>query len=417
MSKKILIFSLNYYPKYVGGAEVAIKEIVQRVLTGQEKDNYEFHMITLRFDSDLPRYELLHGIHIHRIGFTKKNASIADLKNTWLKYNKYYFQFFAFVHAINLHRKLRFDAIWAMMAHSCGVPAAMFKTFFPNVKYILTLQEGDPTENIEALAKPFPKYLFFLNHLTFILFKRAFTKADIVQSISTFLNSWAEKMGNSNLKVVIPNAVDVKQFTREITQDEIDKVKDILGKKEDETWLITTSRLVHKNGVDDVIKALKLLQEKGLKRFHFAILGIGPEEDKYKSLVAEYGLESSVKFLGEVKHPEMAVYLQACDIFIRPSRSEGMGNSFVEAMSMRLPVIATTEGGLSDFIFDEKTAWVVEKNNPENIADVILKIDNLKNSNLEKYTQILNEAYDMVLEKYDWDIIGSRMEKEVFEKI
>ena len=44
--KKILIFSLNYYPRFVGGAEVAIKEITSRL----PKDEYEFHLLTLRFD-------------------------------------------------------------------------------------------------------------------------------------------------------------------------------------------------------------------------------------------------------------------------------------------------------------------------------------------------------------------------------
>jgi len=49
--KKILIFSITYYPSYVGGAEVAIKEITDR-----NKD-IEFHMVTLRFDRNLPKKE------------------------------------------------------------------------------------------------------------------------------------------------------------------------------------------------------------------------------------------------------------------------------------------------------------------------------------------------------------------------
>ena len=50
--KKILIFSLVYYPKHVhGGAEVAIKEITDRI----PKDSVEFHMVTLGYDSNLPK--------------------------------------------------------------------------------------------------------------------------------------------------------------------------------------------------------------------------------------------------------------------------------------------------------------------------------------------------------------------------
>ena len=64
-----------------------------------------------------------------------------------------------------------------------------------------------------------------------------------------------------------------------------------------------------------------------------------------------------------------------------PSRSEGMGNLFVEALAASLPVIATQEGGLSDFIFDEKrdhahemTAWAVDPDAPDQIADAVKRI-------------------------------------------
>lgn len=401
---KVLIFSLNYYPKFLGGAEVAIKEIVERI----DKDRYEFHMITLRFDSNLPKYEIIHGIHIHRIGLTKKDASAEDLNSPYLKLNKYIFQVYAPLYASKLHMRESFSAVWAMMAHSSGIPAGIFKTFFPKVKYILSLQEGDPPEHIEALAKPFPKPVRFLNYFTFTLFQRAFTKADTVQAISTFLLNWARSMGYCGYGVVIPNAVDIKEFTRAFSDSEVQEVKNKLGKQAGEVWLISTSRLVHKNGLDDCINALKMLPAK----YHFAILGMGVDEKKLKKLASDLNISDRVHFVGQIGHPLMSVYLKACDIFIRPSRSEGMGNSFVEAMSMKMPVIATTEGGLSDFIFDGKTAWVVSKDSPESIKEAVLRIEEGGNRQ-----QIIDTAFDMVVEKYNWDLIAKRMGQEVFSKV
>ena len=171
--KKVLIFSLAYYPKHVGGAEVAIKEITDRI----DKSDIEFHMVTLRFDSTLPKVEKVGNVLVHRIGFTTKNPQMADLRSFPLHLNKILFQFLAAWKASRLHKKYKYDAVWAMMAHSCGVPAGIFKTFNTNIPYILTLQEGDPPEYIErkmALIKP--------------LFRRGFTKADIIQNISTFLS-------------------------------------------------------------------------------------------------------------------------------------------------------------------------------------------------------------------------------------
>ncbi len=403
--KKILIFSLNYFPKYVGGAEVAVKEIVER----QDKNNFEFHMLTLRFDSDLPKYELLHGIHIHRIGFTKKNATIFDLKNTWLKYNKYYFQLFAFLYAVGLHRKEKFSAIWAIMAHSCGVPAGIFKIFFPDVKYILNLQEGDPPEYIEKLARPFPKYLFFLNYFSFWFFKNAFLKADIIHSLSTYLNDWAIQMGNKGEKIIMPNAVNFKKFSTRASESDIKNIKNKFYKREGDIWIVTTSRLVPKNAVDIVIRSLKFLDEK----IKFLVIGIGPEEENLRKLVVDQGLDGRVIFVGEVQNQDLVAYLNASDIFTRPSRSEGFGISFVEAMSAQLPVVATIEGGIRDFLFDGVTGWVCAKDNPESLANCVKNI--LEDQNKKEI--ILDNAFKMVREKYDWEIIGKRMEKEVFEKI
>lgn len=394
--KKILIFSLNYYPKFVGGAEVAIKEIVER----QDKNKYEFHLITLRFDSDLPKEEVIHGIYLHRIGFARKNASISDLKKFPLRINHYYYQIFAGFYAIRLHLKYRFDAAWSMMPSSTGVPLSFLKLFtFGKIFSIVSFQEGDPIPHI--LKKVLPGFPFFWYSVK---------SADVVQTISTFLLNWARQLGYIGYGTVIPNGVDISKFTRNISSEEINTVKEKLGKKEGQVWLVTTSRLVHKNGVDNVIEALKNLDTK----YYFAVLGIGPEEEKYKRLAKDLGVSNRVVFVGEVKHPEMATYLKAGDIFIRPSRSEGMGNSFVEAMSMKLPVIATTEGGLSDFIFQGKTAFVCEKDNPESIVKAIKKIEQTSYLEMEN---ILNASYDMVLEKYNWDVIANRMKIEVFDRI
>ena len=170
--KRVLIFSLNYYPRFIGGAEVAIKEITDRI----SPEEIEFHMVTLRVDSNLPRVEKIGNVLVHRIGFTTKAPSIGDLRKFPLHLNKYYFQIGAYAKARMLHRKYTYDGIWAMMAHSCAIPAGMFKKAFSDVAYLLTLQEGDPPQEIENTMKP-----------VWSLFQQGFVRADALQSISTFL--------------------------------------------------------------------------------------------------------------------------------------------------------------------------------------------------------------------------------------
>lgn len=389
--KRICIFSLTYYPRPIGGAEVAIKEITDRI----DPENIQFDLIALRFDSTLPKVEQVGNVCVHRIGFTKKDPSATDLVSFPLKFNKVLFPFLAFFKARSLHRTKKYDAIWAMMANFSGFATVLFKMTHPRVPYLLTLQEGDPIE-------------YILRKVRFVrpLFNRIFTRADAVQAISHYLASWAREMGHEGNVEVIPNAVNTEHFSREFSPKERADMDDELGKKEGDVFLITASRLVKKNAVDDVITSLADLPE----HIHFAVLGTGPDEEKLRMLAREKDVIHRVHFLGHVSHEEMPKYFAAADIFIRPSRSEGMGNAFIEAMAAELPVIATSVGGISDFLTDYKTGRVVPPDEPKAIANVVQwYLDNPENR-----SEIVQNARELVFAEYDWDKIARDMQERVF---
>ena len=397
--KKVLIFSLQYFP-FVGGAEVDIKEITDR-MPSQE---FEFHMVTSRFDSTLPKEEKIGRVIVHRIGLGTRNPEISDLKKFPLHLNKYLFQVLAPFAARRLHRVHGFHMTWGMMAHATAIPAGIFKYFHPKVPYLLTLQEGDPTEHIEKMMKP-----------VWPLFRQGFVRADALQPISSFLLSWGKRMGFKEDAKVIPNGVDTSLFAVVPDPEKSRGMKEVLGKKLGDIFLVTTSRLVHKNALDDVIRALPLLPQN----ISFVIYGIGPEEGKLRYLAQELGVEKRTKFMGHIEYAQIPLALSACDIFIRPSRSEGMGNSFIEAMAARMPVIATQEGGLSDFLFDEHrnpgvpaTGWAVDANSPDQIAGAVTDI--LRRS--EKVAEVTLNAQNMALKSYDWGKVATSM-RELFSRL
>lgn len=382
--KKIILFSLAYYPR-VGGAEVAIKEITRRI------PNIEFHILTMRFSSADAAEERIEGITVHRLGEGSSYAS------------KLLFIPRAALRARALHRTLRFDAAWAMMSYML-LPLTLARLGIP---YVLTLQEGDTEEHMFGRLRILP----FLP-----LIRLGFRKAAVVQAISTYLGMWACKRGFAGPLEIIPNGVDTELFSRDMPRQQVQEIQEQLGKKMGDVFVITTSRLVRKNAIDDMVRALAVLPDT----VHFIVLGTGPDEAMLRKLAAKLNVSKRVQFLGQVGHEKLPAYLKACDIFIRASRSEGMGNSFIEAMAAGIPVVATQEGGIADFLFDEKrnpdkpiTGWAVDPDSPAQIAAALQEVM----AHPEKMRQVVATAKALVVEKYDWNIIARAMQKKVFSRV
>ncbi len=392
--KRILIFSLIYYPRFIGGAEIAIKEITNRIAPS----DIEFHMITLRLDSALPKEEKIGNVIVHRVGFGKRNLTYVQSFSMLVYIAKIFFIPLATISALRLHHIYRFDAFWAMMSYML-IPIVLIRFLGVRVPYLLTLQEGDTFNHV-----------FNRPHIRLFrpILSVGFRHASAVQTISTFLSGWAKRAGFLGEPIVIPNAVDIANFSQIFSTESHIDTRTSFRVTSDDILLVTTSRLVHKNAVDDVIRALALLP----KNVHFIVYGIGPDEVSLKDLAQTKGVKTRVHFMGQITHENLPRVLNACDIFIRPSRSEGMGNSFIEAMATGLPVIATQEGGIIDFLFDAKrnpnkdtTGWAVDKNAPEQIATVAQNII----AQPAQAKLICATAKKLVIKEYNWDDISMRM--------
>lgn len=399
--KKVIIFSLDYLPGTISGAESAIEDITDRI----SPQEIEFHMVTLYYNSNVPRLQKFGNVTVHYVGlFGKGDPDLKERGSFPLQYNKYYFQFAAAFKAWQLHRKHHYDGAWAMMAHGTGVPVAIFN-ILTGVPFVLSLQEGDPTDYIERTMKPL-----------WWFFKRSFTHATVVQPISEFLGIWARKMGYRGEMEIIPDGANPDSIHPSFNAETIVALKEKLGKKPGEVWLTNTARLVEQKGWDVVIKALAQLPE----HIKLLVVGGGPLEDSLKAQVQELNLNDRVQFTGHIDRSLVSQYRFVADIFVGPSRSEGLGHAFLSAMACKLPVITTQVGGIADFLFDAKrnpdkptTGWAVDPDSPEQIVRAVHEI--LENPEVTQ--KAVETAYNMVLSEYDWDIIADKMHHRVFEKL
>lgn len=392
MKKKIAVFSLAYYPSFVSGAEAAIKEITNRI----SREDIEFHIITLLFDKQAHRLEELDNVTIHRVG----------LSGTY--WSKILFVPLAALKALSLHRSIKLDGMWAMMTYML-MPLTIARWMGVKVPYVLTLQDGDPYDKV------FKRW--FIKPVLPII-NSGFKNATVIQVISEYLGTWPKLRGYTGEVVMVRNGVNPKNFTQYYSDEELIKVKNALGKKEGDIYLFIAARLVYQKGIDAVIKALPLLPEN----IHFLIAGDGPDDTMLRNLATELGVQNRVRFLGPLDRDDVPKYRNTIvsDIFVHPSRSEGLGNSVLSAMAAKLPVIVTQVGGFADFVFDVKrnpdkspTAWAVDPDAPEQIAEAVRDILAYP----EKVERITKNARALMETEYHWSAVAQRMRTEVFAKI
>ncbi|KAA0205829.1 glycosyltransferase, partial [Candidatus Uhrbacteria bacterium] len=265
------------------------------------------------------------------------------------------------------------DLLWSMQASYGGFAALFYSWLRPRTRFVLTVQEGDPPERYAKRAGPFRG----LHHAIF-------RRADRVQSISRFLSDWAVKMGFEGRPDLIPNGVDVSRF---VVRDHSS-----LGER---VTVVSASRLSHKNGIDLLIRAIALREDR----------------TTLEALARELGVESRVRFLGTQSHDEIAELYRDADIFCRPSRTEGLGNAFLEAMAAGLPTIGTNVGGIPDFL-NEDTGWLCEPESPESIAESVNRVLAAPREEIGRVTQ---NAARLVRERYNWDLVAQKM-RVLFEQ-
>jgi glycosyltransferase involved in cell wall biosynthesis len=104
------------------------------------------------------------------------------------------------------------------------------------------------------------------------------------------------------------------------------------------------------------------------------LAGDGPQRQELEQLVDELQLNHSVHFLGALGNPQP--YLQASDVFVLPSISEGMSNSLLEAMACGLPCVVSAAGGNVDLVQDGQAGLVADATTPLDLVNQLARMLN-----------------------------------------
>ncbi|MEN8193014.1 MAG: glycosyltransferase [Bacteroidota bacterium] len=150
-------------------------------------------------------------------------------------------------------------------------------------------------------------------------------------------------------------------------------------------------------GLDTLLEAVNLLKEK----IDFTLVVAGEfysNEEKYRQLTKKLNIENEVKFFSDfIPTNEVKNYFSACDVVVLPYKSATQSGIVQIANNFDKPMISTNVGGLPEVIEDGKTGYLVEKENPQKLAEAILTYFD-ENKEEEFVQNIKNEAA-----KYSWN--------------
>lgn len=167
--------------------------------------------------------------------------------------------------------------------------------------------------------------------------------------------------------------------------------------------LIWTGRLSPQKGLDVLLHALARTVAGG-RDFRFEIVGDGPERQALSGLCRQLGLYDRVVFTGPVGRESIRDLLRAADVFVLPSRYEGMSNAALEAMEAGLPLLLTRCGGIDAYV-DSSVGWVCEPDDADGLFEALCRMIETPDSEL---LAMGRRARELVEREFEMEAIGRR---------
>lgn len=232
------------------------------------------------------------------------------------------------------------------------------------------------------------------------LFKKILPKFDKIIAVSEDVkNAFNDIYHLDNKTSVIHNLVDINKIKINAKEK-----TDILFNKNDFN-AISIGRLHYSKGYVRLIEAIRKLNEEKLlpKNFKLRIYGNGPEHNNLMSKIEKYKLGSLIFLMGQTTNPYK--YLKNSDLFILSSVHESFGLVIVEAMTLRIPVLATENSATSTIIKHKFNGYITENSEEgiynglkylfSNIKELDKYRDNLKNYRYDN-TKIIKQIEDVL---------------------
>jgi len=340
-----ILFVIRYFHPFIGGLEKKVFNLAL-ALSGA---GLKITIVTSRFSLSWPKKEFLHGIEIIRLPSPRIKIAGACI----------------YLAALSIYlwrHRCAFDIIHAFQvgySSSCAVTAGgLLKK-----KTVLTLSSsgsgGDVLRHRRSIWGRF--------------FLRCCLKASCIVTLHEKMRDEITSLQPARFIKIIPNGVDTAVY-RPSPDRRLARLQ--LGIAPDARLILYAGRLSAEKGVDFLLQGFSVLQP--CPSIRLWLYGDGPERASLARRINELGLQAAVRL--NAATDTMSAVLQAADLFIMPSKFEGMSNAVLEAMACGVPVIATDVPGNRELIVPNKTGLLVPYGDAAALSRAIISV--LDNSEL-----------------------------------
>jgi len=255
-------------------------------------------------------------------------------------------------------REFRPDIVHIFFGIPDGPIGWLLKRIY-RLPYVISLRGADvPSDEVKRFATEY--------RLLRPLVRRLWRDADALVAVSNGLRSHAERLTPDLSIQVIPNAIDLSQFTPPRQRDAQGPVR-----------LLYVGRFNKFKNVETLIEAVDRLSRMDIGDFDLELVGEGEQRPVLERMVAERGLSRRIHFSGWVPRQRIAEYYRRADIFVTATTWEGMPNTVLEAMACGLPIVGTQASGLGELVQDGVNGYLVPIKDAAALAEAIaLLIDN-----------------------------------------
>jgi glycosyltransferase involved in cell wall biosynthesis len=264
-----------------------------------------------------------------------QKPNISNLKNIWTLYKWF--------------RKIKPDLV-----HTAAAEANFHGTIaarLAGVKVVVTEEIGFPTHSNKARA----------------VFRMIYNYCDKVICVSKAVHHFLVEIN------------EIKPEQGVLIYNPVGEPKSIERNLSNEFTMVCVGRLEKVKNQQLLIKAFARLKDKNTK---LILVGDGREKENLQKLIADLDLSQRIEITGFSAEPEK--YLAKGNLFVLPSLSEGFGIAVVEAMQQGLPCLCSSIGGIPEFIEENKTGWMFNPNNEEELYEKLEVITALPQLELDK---------------------------------